>query len=91
MQHVVVIPYRRFGITYQEFSTLEDLIRYVVPKCQYGIITTCCVIAQKSAFLIYFAAEAIDPAENLLSPPGPKQRTEQPIANGCCYYAIQGP
>ena len=30
----------------------------VVPKCRYGITTTRCVITQKSAVLIYFAAES---------------------------------
>jgi len=55
-QCVVVIPSRRFGTTYR--SHLQgSRIGWVVPKRRDGITTTRCIIAQKSAVLIYFAAE----------------------------------
>jgi hypothetical protein len=47
----VVILYQRFGTTY--LYHLKD----VVPKRRYRITTLCCVKSQKSAVLIYTAAE----------------------------------
>ena len=69
MQRVVVIRYRRFGTTYRShlqgprigfltFLDGQEWDRYVVPKRRQGIATICCVIAQKSAVLVYVATEA---------------------------------
>jgi hypothetical protein len=69
-QRRVVIPYRRFGATYQSHLQesrshfllgLLDPWRWdqcVVPKRRYRTTTQSCVISQKSADLIYMAAEA---------------------------------
>ena len=64
----MVVSYRRFGISYRSHFQgprlgLLDSWRWdrkVAPKLLYGITTTRCVITQRSAVLIYFAAAAWD-------------------------------
>jgi len=68
------IPYRRFGTTYRShlqglrnlriiprstgFLALWRWYRYVILKRRYGITTLHCLMSQKSADLIYIAADA---------------------------------
>jgi len=54
-QRIAVIPYRRFGTTYR-VSTSR--IKKSKEKSPCGIITSRCVMTQKSADLVYFSAEA---------------------------------
>jgi hypothetical protein len=66
-QRVVVIPYRRFGTTYRPTIFHLDPSRWdwkVVLKRRWAITTTRRVIAQMSAVLIYFGAEAWNNAPN---------------------------
>jgi hypothetical protein len=53
-QRRVVIPYRRFETTSVPSSRVEKSKR----KCRYGVTSIRCVTSQKSADLIYTAAEA---------------------------------
>ena len=64
-QRRVLIPYRRFGTIYR--SHLQGFIgfldpwrwdRHAVPKLRYGVTILRCLISQKSADLVYAAAEA---------------------------------
>ena len=60
-QRIVVIPYRCFGATYRSHlqgSRIQNKDRKVVSKRLLVFTTTYCVTTQKSAVLIFFAAEA---------------------------------
>jgi hypothetical protein len=58
-------------------SVLEDGTEFV-PKCRLGITTLRCVISQKTANLIYFAAEAWYHTETSLIPVWKWKRTSDP-------------
>jgi len=59
MQRLVVIPYGRFGKIYRyRLQGSRNRRKYVVPKRRQEIAVIRYVTTQKSAHLIYFAAEA---------------------------------
>jgi len=56
-----VTAHREMAISYRHFGTTS------IPQFRYKITTTRCVIIQKSAFVIYSAAEALFPAVKVYS------------------------